>query len=94
MIGCLQTCVRKHPIIALYFESEKELKFYNLAASLLISICYSFIGTLPQNEVLLPRLPVTLKLFLGPNTQAPSQFKDKLNFPKIMIKISQCLAVM
>ena len=25
-------CVRKHPIIVLYFESENELKFYNLEA--------------------------------------------------------------
>ena len=30
MIGCLR--VRKQPIIALYFESENELKFYNLEA--------------------------------------------------------------
>ena len=30
MIGCLWTLVRKQPIIALYFESENELKFYNL----------------------------------------------------------------
>ena len=30
MIGCLRTRVRKQPIIALYFESENELKFYNL----------------------------------------------------------------
>ena len=30
MIGCLWTRVRKQPIIALYFESENELKFYNL----------------------------------------------------------------
>ena len=29
MIGCLWTCVRKQPIIALYFESENVLKFYN-----------------------------------------------------------------
>ena len=28
MIGCLR--VRKQSIIALYFESENELKFYNL----------------------------------------------------------------
>ena len=28
MIGCLRTLVRKQPIIALYFESETELKFY------------------------------------------------------------------
>ena len=32
MIGCLQTRVRKQPIIVLYFESENELKFYNLKA--------------------------------------------------------------
>ena len=32
MIGCLQTCVCKQPIIALYFESENGLKFHNLEA--------------------------------------------------------------
>ena len=32
MIGFLRTRVRKQPIIALYFESENELKFYNLQA--------------------------------------------------------------
>ena len=32
MIGCLRTCVRKQPIISLYFEFENELKFYNLWA--------------------------------------------------------------
>ena len=32
MIGCLRTRVRKQPIIALYFESEHVLKFYNLEA--------------------------------------------------------------
>ena len=32
MIGCLRTRVHKQPIIALYFESENELKFYNLEA--------------------------------------------------------------
>ena len=32
MIGCLGTCGRKQPIIALYFEFENELKFYNLEA--------------------------------------------------------------
>ena len=26
------TCVHKQPIIAVYFESENELKFYNLVA--------------------------------------------------------------
>ena len=33
MIGCLRTRVRNQPIIALYFESENELKFYNLEAT-------------------------------------------------------------
>ena len=32
MIGCLRTRVRMQPIIALYFESETVLKFYNLEA--------------------------------------------------------------
>ena len=32
MIGCLRTRVRKQPIIALYFEFESEIKFYNLEA--------------------------------------------------------------
>ena len=32
MIGCLWTCVRKQPIIALYFETETVLTFYNLEA--------------------------------------------------------------
>ena len=32
MIGCLRTRVRKQPIIALYFEFETVLKFYNLEA--------------------------------------------------------------
>ena len=39
MIGCLQTRVHKQPIITLYFESENELKFYNLKAWL-SSIAY------------------------------------------------------
>ena len=34
MIGCLGTRVHKQPIIALYFESENELKIYNLEARL------------------------------------------------------------
>ena len=32
MIGYLRTHVRKQPIIALYFESETGLNFYNLEA--------------------------------------------------------------
>ena len=36
MTGCLRTRVRKQPIIALYFESETVLKFYNLEASVVI----------------------------------------------------------
>ena len=36
MIGCLRTRIRKQPIIALYFESENELKFYNIEARAVI----------------------------------------------------------
>ena len=36
MTGCLRTSVRKQPTIALYFEFENELKFYNLDAKLLL----------------------------------------------------------
>ena len=38
MIGCLWTHVHTQQIIALYFESETELKFYNLQAWSLILI--------------------------------------------------------
>ena len=38
MIGCLRTRIRKQPIIALYFESEYELKFYNLEARSTIKV--------------------------------------------------------
>ena len=46
MIGCLRTHVRKQPIIALYFESENELKFYNLeasASSFLLRLCAQWV---------------------------------------------------
>ena len=32
MIGCMRTHVRKQPIMALYFEFETVLKFYNQEA--------------------------------------------------------------
>ena len=38
MIGCLRTCVRKQPIIALYFEFETVLKFYNLGGMNILRI--------------------------------------------------------
>ena len=42
MIGCLWTRAHKQPIIALYFESETVLKFYNLEASTKLRIkCHS-----------------------------------------------------
>ena len=36
MIGCMRTRVHKQPIIALDFESETVLQFYNLEASVFI----------------------------------------------------------
>ena len=39
MVGWLRTRVRKQPIIALYFEYENELKFYNLEAWKRVLFC-------------------------------------------------------
>ena len=53
MIGCLRTCIRKQPIIALYFESENVLLFYNLEArsstgsggvEQIAFLCFDFLG--------------------------------------------------
>ena len=38
-MGCLQTHVHKQPIVVLYFESENELKLYNLEAR--YKLCWS-----------------------------------------------------
>ena len=55
MIGCLRTRVRKYPIIALYFESENELKFYNHEATGIevIKLEYSLKLKIKQNDWLL-----------------------------------------
>ena len=53
MIGCLRTRVRKQPIIALYFESEIVLKFYNLEArsfNVALSYYYDICGPI-QNDL-------------------------------------------
>ena len=39
MICCLRTRVRKHPIMALYFEFEIVLQFYNLEARIEHNYC-------------------------------------------------------
>ena len=44
MIGCLRTRVRKQLIIALYFEFENKLKFYNLEAWLMPGLIWGFAG--------------------------------------------------
>ena len=44
MIGCLRTRVRMQPIVALYFESELVLKFYNLEAPLGLEMTNSMGG--------------------------------------------------
>ena len=49
MIGCLWTPVRKQPIIALYFESGAELKFYNLEAWCFAFCCFRA-GNRPGDE--------------------------------------------
>ena len=57
MFGCLRT--RKQPIIALYFESENELKFYKLEGRTLCSSsrvlkCQHFIGDFNQVKLTTP----------------------------------------
>ena len=45
MIGWLRTRIRNQPIIALYFEFENELKFYNLEAKTDIVSVLSLVQT-------------------------------------------------
>ena len=45
-LSTVKTCVRKQPIIALYFESENELKFHNLQAWCLVIVVCLFL-TIP-----------------------------------------------
>ena len=86
MIGCLRTCVRKQPIIALYFEFENELKFYNLEARsislysciLYIScICFVFVTyalTLPVSGLSFMSIKLCSVLF---------SIHDSMTIPKI-----------
>ena len=53
MIGCLRTHVRKQPIIALYFEFETVLKFYNLETRLMQSLVYQKVITHASDETCL-----------------------------------------
>ena len=63
MIGCLRTRVRKQPIIALYFESENELKLYNFEARrslwgfcVLCLFCYAVLYGLSCFAIILIKL--------------------------------------
>ena len=68
MIGCLRTRVRKQPIIALYFESETVVKFYNFEALCLFGIKVqsehniNFIESIKElnNELFTARLLITI----------------------------------
>ena len=53
MIGCLQTHVEKQPFIALYFEFETVLKFYNLEAWLKLCENVIYTGKGPTEKFLL-----------------------------------------
>ena len=59
--GCLRTGVCKQPIIALYFEFENELKFYNLKARSF----WNFAGVFVKVWRCACNLDVILKLFLS-----------------------------
>ena len=51
MISCMGRRVRKQPIIALYFEFDNALNFYNLEAWLAyFNPLYSGTGTLTKSE--------------------------------------------
>ena len=56
MIGWLRTRVHKQLIIALYFESETVLKFYNLEASRynsqIISLFVCFVALRPKSTAM------------------------------------------
>ena len=59
MISCLRTRVRKQPIIALYFESETVLKFYNIEAKtnfLKETYFYDFKGAMTRTPSRFARL--------------------------------------
>ena len=66
MIGCLRTRVPKQPIIALYFESESELKLYNLEAwyqyedmSILVRLKHTF-----EKMIFVTTFPTYIEFFL------------------------------
>ena len=70
MIGYLQTRVRKQPIIALYFESENEHRFYNLETWLPHLNCLpdvhlnKLISEHFTNSLFLTKAPIILNDFL------------------------------
>ena len=70
MIGCLRTRVRKQPIIALYFDFENELKFYNLA-------------TRPDLDLNCLRLMVFLKGLLERKKDFFEKNQQKTKFPSM-----------
>ena len=43
MIGCLRTCVRKQPIIALYFKSERYSSFITSRPGARVVGCYAHV---------------------------------------------------
>ena len=64
MIGFLRTGVRKKPFIALYFESENELQFYNLEARFYITR-HPTLPTGLATLVKLDKLNINLNISIG-----------------------------
>ena len=69
MIGCLRTRVRKQPIIALYFESELVLKFYNLEAWF-----YDIVLCAPSKSLIISRRKENLLLYFNQSIACVSLF--------------------
>ena len=65
MIGSLRTRVRKQPIIALYFESEKELKLLSTRPSLFYYELCEYCGENELNSDRNPNLPNVNELHNG-----------------------------
>ena len=86
MIGCLQTRVRKHQIIALYFELEYELKFYTHMIIFLLIQYFKFYNLEAMSQTL---INMTVKLSSGARWLV---FDLNLNLPFITFDIcSSCL---
>ena len=110
MFGCLWTHVRKQPIIALYYESENELKFYNLEARLselslltdgiitksniIILLKIFFVSNLSYNTALRVKCEELAQKWIGADWNDLSQFKESDCSALTSVQIIEFLAIL